>query len=64
MALTERDVYAREFRRQAKSFGALARVMEASAETEKDRCNVAVTTGLAEVCELLAEAQEEHEGDE
>jgi len=37
----------------------LARVKEAHAETEKDRGMVAVALGLAEVCEMLAEDQEE-----
>ena len=59
MALIEQEVYAKEFRRQAESFRVLARIKEAYAETEKDRGMVAVALGLAEVCELLAEDQEE-----
>jgi len=54
----EREVYAREFRRQAKAFRTLARIKEAYAETERDRGMVAVALGLAEVCEMLAEDQE------
>lgn len=55
----EQEVYAREFKRQAEAFRVLARVKEAYAETEKDRGMVAVAMGLAEVCEMLADAQEE-----
>ena len=39
----------------------MARIKEAYGETEKDRGMVAVALGLAEVCELLADAQEEPE---
>jgi len=53
------DPYAKEFRRQAEAFRAIARLAEPHAETEKDRGMVAVTLGLAEVCEMLAEAREE-----
>lgn len=52
-------MYAKEFRRQAQAFRTLARIKESYAETEKDRGMVAVALGLAEVCEMLAEDQEE-----
>lgn len=52
-------MYAREFRRQAEAFRAIARLAEAHAETEKDRGMVAVALDLAEVCETLAESREE-----
>lgn len=53
------DPYAKEFKRQARTFRVLARIKEAYAETEKDRGMVAVAMGLADVCEMLADAQEE-----
>ena len=51
--------YTREFRRQAEAFRSLAKVKQAYAENEKDCGMVAVALGLAEVCEMLADAQEE-----
>ena len=54
-----RDPYAEKFRRQADAFRVLAKLTEPYADTEKDCGMVAVTLGLAEVCRMLAEAQEE-----
>ena len=59
LALTEQDPYAREFRRKAEVFRALARLAEPHAEAERSRVLVEVALGLAEVCEMLAEAQME-----
>ena len=52
-------MYAEEFRRKAEVFRALARLAEPHAEAERSRVLVEVALGLAEVCEMLAEAQEE-----
>jgi len=54
----DRSKYAKEFRRQADAFRSIAKVKEAYAEDEKDLGVVAVALGLAEVCDMLAGAQE------
>jgi hypothetical protein len=51
-------LYAEEFRRQAETLSALARLTEPHANTDNERCLVAVTQGLADVCRMLAEACE------
>jgi len=50
------EQYASEFRRQAETFGALARLSARHADTEEMRSMVAVARGLAKVCRMLAEA--------
>ena len=56
-----RDPYAEEFRRLSDNFRALARLAEQRPDTDRNRSFVAVAHGLAEVCSMLAETQEEAE---
>ena len=59
MVPKRRDPYAEEFRRLSDKFRALARLAEQRPDSESNRSLVIVANGLAEVCRMLAEAQEE-----
>jgi hypothetical protein len=49
--------------RQAREFRAIGNLLSRSGETFRQRLNGAIATGLAEVCEMLAQAVEEMEED-
>jgi len=48
-----------EFLRQARQFRAIAKVLCIHGQTFQEKLNGAIAWGLADVCELLAEATEQ-----
>ena len=53
------ESYAAEFRRQARAFRALAKIVGSKAETEEQRAMAEAAEGLASVCDGMAEWVEE-----